>query len=370
MKIILNFQKKIRLRNPLFLKGFFNVIKRLIFAMFIAMLCYSCASMGPKTIPTDGFNYNQRILAQENEQILLNIVRLRYAETPLFINVSSIINQYSRDGKASIDGKSIFGSATAEAGVSGGWTDKPTITYTPMSGKAFSESLLQPISPAIVFYFIQSGWSPGRLLNITTSHINGTSNTVNTSRYHLSAESNFIVLTQNLEFLQRKGILGMEIKEVDREMNVNIFFPKRINDDSIKFAIARVKEILKLSPEINRFPIRYGPFQRDQEEIYLQTHSLLEIFFGLSNYIKVPEEHVSEGKTFGFDSPEFSDIIKIYSSKEKPENAYVAIKNRDYWFYIDDGDWNSKSTFGVVQVLLNLSRGTDPSKGPLISIGS
>lgn len=349
---------------------FLIILKRLVFSALIVVLFYSCSSIGPKTIPTDGFNYNQRILAQENEQILLNIVRLRYAETPLFINVSSIINQYSRESKASIDGKSIFGSATAEAGVSGGWTDKPTITYTPMSGKAFSESLLQPISPAIVFYFIQSGWSPSKLLNITTSHMNGINNTVNTSRFHYTAESDFTSLTEKLEYLQQKGILGMEIKRIDQEMNVNIFFPKRIKNDTVKSVIAEVKEILRLSTEINRFPIRYGPFQRDPEEIFLQTHSLLEIFFGLSNYIEVPEEHIANGKTFEFKSQENPAIIKIFSSKDKPENAYVAIKNRDYWFYIDDSDWNSKSTFGIVQVLLNLSKGTDPSKGPLISIGS
>ncbi len=326
--------------------------------------------MGPKTIPTDGFNYNQRISTQEREQLLLNIVRLRYAETPMFINVSSIINQYSRDSRGSIEAENVFGTATVTPDISGGWSDKPTITYTPMSGKAFSETMLNPIPPTIVFYFIQSGWSASRMLNLTTTHINGIRNGVYTAKYQLAADEDFINILELLEYIQERSVLAMEITGNDEAKNINIFLPREFTDDSIKTTVNQFKQKLNLSPDLNRFPIRYGPFQRDPEEIYLQTHSLLEIFLALSNNIEIPTEHFNKGMTYASKIAENNVRMKILSSKEKPDNAFVAIQNRGYWFYIDDSDWDSKTTFGIVQVLLNLSKDSDPSKGPLISIGN
>ena len=68
--------------------------------LLLTLFLSSCKSMGPKTIPYDGFNYNQRIADQENEQLLLNIVRLRYLEMPRFLSVASVINSYTRSGSA------------------------------------------------------------------------------------------------------------------------------------------------------------------------------------------------------------------------------------------------------------------------------
>ncbi|WP_340112118.1 hypothetical protein [Maribellus mangrovi] len=346
------------------------MLKELYIIIVFATLLSSCASMGPKTIPVDGFNYNQRISTQEREQLLFNIVRLRYAETPMFINVSSIINQYSRDRRASIEADNMFGAASVTPDISGGWSDKPTITYSPMSGKAFSETMLNSIPPALVFYFIQSGWSASRMLNLTTTHINGVRNSVYTGNYQVAADEDFSKVLQLLEYMQGNSVLAMEIAGEGDAKNVNIFLPTEFSDDTIKATVNKFKQLLKLSPELNRFPIKYGPFQRDAEEIYLQTHSLLEIFLILSNNIEVPPEHIKAGKTYESSNKENLVKIKILSSKEKPENAYVAINNRGYWFYIDDSDWDSKITFGIIQVLLNLSKDSDPSKGPLISIGS
>ena len=137
--------KKIKIEN----KNFGYVVFRYISLLIVLS---SCSSMGPKTIPVDGFNYNDQIGLQQNEQLLLNIVRLRYAEVPIFLNVSSVINQYSRDARVNIGGNDFGKSPSGNAGVEGGWSDRPTITYTPMSGKAFSESLLQPIPPDVIFF--------------------------------------------------------------------------------------------------------------------------------------------------------------------------------------------------------------------------
>ena len=65
----------------------------------LLVLAVSCASIGPKTIQRDQFDYGNSIAAAGREQILSNIVGLRYVEAPMFVDVASVINQYSLEGE-------------------------------------------------------------------------------------------------------------------------------------------------------------------------------------------------------------------------------------------------------------------------------
>ena len=54
-----------------------------------------CATLGPTSLPADRFNYNKSLARSANEQLLLNIVRLRYGEPLHWLEVSSMLSQYS-----------------------------------------------------------------------------------------------------------------------------------------------------------------------------------------------------------------------------------------------------------------------------------
>lgn len=63
-------------------------------------------SFGSRNIARDRFNYNEAIAQSHNQQMLLNIVRLRYLEIPNFLGVSSVITSYSYDGSFGLSGTS------------------------------------------------------------------------------------------------------------------------------------------------------------------------------------------------------------------------------------------------------------------------
>jgi hypothetical protein len=63
-------------------------------------------------------------------------------------------------------------------------------------------------------------------------------------------------------------------------------------------------------------------------------------------------------------------LIRVHHAREKPEEAHVAIRNRGYWFYIDDRDVDSKRTFAIMQILLSLTESGEAARGPVVTIGS
>jgi hypothetical protein len=61
----------------------------------ITLMATGCKSLGPRTIRGDRFDYNQESAQSGNEQMLLNILRVRYGEPIHFLEVASMLSQYT-----------------------------------------------------------------------------------------------------------------------------------------------------------------------------------------------------------------------------------------------------------------------------------
>ena len=125
------------------------------------VLISGCAAQGAKRVPRDRFDYNAAIAHSTREQMLLNIVRSRYLEVPVFLTVSSVLTQYEYERRAGIGTILEFGDgttdrATGEANL--GFSERPTITYLPVEGQEFSAHLLSDIPVDIIFAAAQAGW--------------------------------------------------------------------------------------------------------------------------------------------------------------------------------------------------------------------
>ena len=68
--------------------------------MALALAVAGCATVTPQKIPVDRLEYGQVVAESWKRQTLLNVVRMRYGDAPMFLDVSSIINSYSMGGKA------------------------------------------------------------------------------------------------------------------------------------------------------------------------------------------------------------------------------------------------------------------------------
>ena len=57
----------------------------------------ACHSYGARTVPRDRFDYSSAVGTSWKQQMLLNIVKMRYGEPPVFMEVASVITPIRRN---------------------------------------------------------------------------------------------------------------------------------------------------------------------------------------------------------------------------------------------------------------------------------
>ena len=139
-----------------------------------------CAGIGARSIAHDRFDYAETLSASWKQQMLANMVKLRYGDTPVFLDVASVINQYSIetqvDLRLSWTNPQITTGDSQSTGAAARYIDRPTITYTPLSGERFARSLMKPIPPPAVLSLIQAGYPIDAVLRTCVHSINGVRN--------------------------------------------------------------------------------------------------------------------------------------------------------------------------------------------------
>ena len=147
--------------------------------LITALAATGCASIGPATIKRDRTDYSGAMASSWKEQMLLNIVKFRYFDPPMFLDVSSVVSTQELQTQANVTSRLVPNPLTtstrdySELGVSGHYTDRPTVSYTPLTGDRFINSLLRPIPPQTILTMIDAGHDAAFLLPLTVRSING-----------------------------------------------------------------------------------------------------------------------------------------------------------------------------------------------------
>jgi hypothetical protein len=329
-------------------------------------------------VPRDRFDYNRAISDSWKQQTLLNIVKTRYADMPLFVEVASVVSGYTLERSVNLGGTVSSQSAVQgnffELGTSGTYIDRPTITYAPITGKQFNKSFMTPIPPRAILFLLQSGWPVDLVLPLVVDAINGYRSGVLAGADQRAGDPEYYRLIELLRKLQMAGVTGMQIRkgDNDRKTTVLLFRQKDISAE-METLSDEVDRILGLPPGQREATVSYGFLPSSDTDIALLTRSMLQIIIELATQVDVPEHHVREGRTMG--SLPVAEVggkplIAIHHSREKPQDGetLVAVNYRDYWYWIDDRDFHSKRTFTFLMVLMSLSE-TGGNEGlPLITI--
>ncbi len=344
-------------------------------AVTLVLFASGCTSVGPGTLDSDRFDYNEAISQSWKKQMLTNLLRLRYGEPPVFLEVSSVISQYSLEGEVSVGGglNAVEGqNSSLSLGGVGRWADTPTITYTPMSGQDFTRELLTPFYPESIFALVQAGWPPDLVLGLTLRSLNG----IRVREPGSMAFSNsFQEVMDSLLALDEAGAVGLR-REIEADnVTTYLYFRGEMTEPKVLAAMASMRTHLGLSSAIREYKLVHGRVPDSEDEIAVLSLSVLEILRTFAALFNVPAIHLEERRTYPAPALQSAGDtgrapVDVRFSKERPEDAFVAVRNRDYWFYIDDGDFESKTTFSMLMVLTSLAESGSTNAGPIVTIGA
>jgi len=337
----------------------------------VLLVPVACRSVGPPSVPRDRFDYASAISESWKQQMLLNLVKLRYADAPVFLDVASVIAQYSRQANAGVAGTSLGAGGTASIEGGASWADRPTITYQPLTGQQFTKSLLTPIAPVAVMDLVQAGWPVDAIFRVAVRSINGIQAQSRGRLMSQAADPRFEKLLEAMRRLQQKGGVSVRVEKKGKEETVRVVIGRGTEPDPDRQFI---RETLGLDPEATEFSLAFGAVNTSSTEIALLTRSVMEIMTELCADIQVPPEHERDGRAGPTVPLELQKQIefKILSGTSRPGEAdcFAMVRYKGFWFWIDDRDFASKRTMNFLLVLTALAETGAGIAPPAVTIST
>ncbi|NVJ85764.1 MAG: hypothetical protein HWE09_10370 [Cyclobacteriaceae bacterium] len=386
--------------------------------LLVVLFLSSCKSIGPKVVLKSHIDYNKAVEQVIQEELLLNIVRRRYYEAPQFVTISNINATMSFSAGASGGASTSLG-GSGNAGANIGYSNTPTITFTPRQGHEILGPLTSRMSVLTIASMAQAGYRFDFLLALMVeglTDVRGPEAGVGTD--FRPGDPEYIKVIQSIGRLMDNGQLKVgtfswndpysdiaiprEEITVDNQLTAialgsgvgrfrsydggeNYYFtdkhdypamwidPEARTSTDGKYIIQTLnlqptplKRVWSFSP--NRV-VEGTDFENVPDDPRPEVRMQLRTFYSVLNLlaygIKLPPGDEEEGRAFTkalYDKAvsegravDLSDKFVVNSSKGKrPENAFVAVKHRDTWFYVDDRDYASKRFFNAVYDLFNM----------------
>lgn len=349
---------------------------RVLFCALALACSLGCEHIGPRTIIQDRVAYDEAIGTSWKEQTLLNIVKLRYMDTPFFTDVAQIVSGYALGEQATPTpgfSQSQFPQQSFGARLTGSfpfqlsYVDRPTVSYAPQTRPDFIRNLVIPLPPSAVLYMMQAGYPVDVVFDLTLDAINGIKGRSVSGTQVRPASPEYTRLVEILRKAQLSGHVGMRIEVgKDKKESLVMFFRDPEIDPELAAELAEARILMGIDPNQRDFQIVFGAARGGPNEITLATRSIFRILTQLAVSVQVPCSHLAEGRapSMGGENLEDPHQLIVWSACKKPKDCFISTCYRGYWFWIDDCDSNSKRTMAYLMVLLALAD-TGAAKEPV-----
>jgi len=355
-----------------------DACRNLFLSVLTAFALSACSQLGPKVLSTGRPLYNMAVQTTDSQQLLLNIVRQRYSDPILFLDVTSISSGFTREAHADLVGNLFPEGKGSSGGTLGGIiSESPFITYAPNTGEKFVTQMLTPLDLRTVSLIVQAGWSIERVLLIAGESINQLRNTSSGSPEAQEGYLKYLKVVSSLRALQKEGQLSLgaeESKDGKGSTMSLLVAPAAVEGEYYR----TVCESIKVACDGRPLKIRQAiGISSDGETLAVATRSIMSALYFLAQGVEVPAADSEDGVALKavtiaggpFDtSGSGKKLFHVASSSEEPQNAAVKVFYRDSWFYIEDTDIDSKTTFVLLSMLVMLQSGDTAKITPLITL--
>jgi hypothetical protein len=309
-----------------------------------------------------------------------------------------------------------------------GGANRPTITLDPADGSEAVRRFLTPITADTLTLLTQTGWPASVILRLWVDRINGVPNAVTASgprREGPSDFARFLRIAELFQAAQDQELFHLRAVEHVTEMS-GLLPPEAVtataaveaakngleyrrHADGKSWVLIRRRRVLavEVAPGAHGRPevaerialLNLAPGQRHYEivvtergtpdparfpippsaELHVDARSTAQVLFYLANGVEVPPDHLCAGliaPTVDADGHVFDDRavtrglfeVHVADGHRPPRTAFVAIRYRGYWYYIDDRDQSSKATFALMMQLTRLDFARPLAGAPLLTL--
>ena len=401
-------------------------ISALLIAPVICLV--SGCSIPTKKIENKHWALNGSIRETTSEQLLLNIVRLRYDETPFFLQLSSISTTFSAQQSIGVSGQIPDGGPNV-LGLSGGlsYAETPTVTWSLPDSSEYYGRLLSPMGADQLTALADSGFDPARVFRIGIKKMNRLRNQEFRLAEGIVVPSSYTNLMEALRLVDElttdglidlaygvKSSMGggkIPLDKLDTRAipdglayglqfmtrdDPNVFEPLKLfkplflrfskesdndprakrlrellNLDSTKYSFGIVDTassgVEQLRAESGKMSQVFEP-GKELAEIVLNNRSMMEVLYFASTTVEVPAADLAAARAHESKDRVDRDWLEIRSASMEPSNAWLKIKFRGSWFYIAANDLNSRRTFSLLDAMFASTVGNVPGAKPVLTL--
>jgi len=340
----------------------------------LALLC-GCSSIGPGSLTRDRFDYVAAISDSWKRQMLLNMVKVRYAEAPVFLDVAQVVNSYSLESEIELFGQgasSTGGGSFRTITGTGRYSDSPTISYTPLSGEKFAKSIMGPVPLTMIFVLVQGGYPVDLVMRLCVKRIGGLENSYG-GWAAPPGDPRFAELLGLMRQEQAEGGPDLQLRSVEGGHEI-VLALRETKDEARVARTRRMAQLLGLRPADREFRVVPGTLA-SRGQIPMQARSMLQVLIDVASYVQVPPKDAAEGRVHvpprtAEQEGLFPAMLRVHYAAERPDDAqtHAAVRYRDGWFYIDDRDVNSKAVFSFLMLMFSLTESDVAPAAPVLTI--
>ena len=394
--------------------------------LVVLLVLQGCSTVGPRFYEASFNDYSDAISRTSDGQMLGNLVRMRYFQSPVFLQVSNVTTSFSIGANAGASAALNEGASDSYGlNVGASVSENPTITFSMPESSKYYGRLLAPLSAKQVTSLVLAGFDSELIFRTAVRGVNALRNEsadLEGSPEQDAASAEFREAFALIKKLRSEGLVDLELggKQTDWSSPVRMD-PK--SDIAQVLLLGAVNYALSNDAELVNYPdgrwqthvyekhmaLRFSPGS-DQSADAQRLKKLLGLQPDRYNYPIVEAESVNAEKPRGIlgqppgaldpsviwseiglrgrsmleimqvaskqvQAPGLdagiaggnSDWLVISSSESEPDSR-VRIRQRGRWFFIDDSDTRSQKSFAMLNALFAVVGGTVPGAAPVMTI--
>ena len=298
-----------------------EILAAIRFTSLAGLACMSGCAVANNAIKADFADYNSIIQYTQTQQMLLNIVRMHFCETPMFLQAGGLTASYESTvggTAAGSDGQQAGMHFTYAFGMHYQFSTRPVITYTPVDGAAYVRQYMTEVSPETFLLLLRSGWEINKLASILFERVTLESGEILVNHSNSPSYSKAQEFFTAMRASQIEGMLHVTIGE----KGCLVFHDGK--------QTARIAEY--------------------------QLRSIMMIMSDLAQNTDTPQDQL-ELVEFGDKNNE----IRIRATKSQLDDSMVSVEFAGYHYSVASNDIKSKCTLAL---LMQLSRIQSAPAGP------